>query len=193
MIVPHFDKYPLITQKKADFILFKNVVDLMNRKEHLTMDGLLKIVAIKASMNKGLSNQLKEYFPNLTPVLRPVIKDQEIPDPHWLAGFTSGEGCFSIHIKKSLAHRLGFQVLLKFIITQHSRDEQLIRSLVTYLNCGGITFYKENQAIDFVVIKFLDLAEKIIPFFQKTFRLYRFCFSYRINERKETLNRRRVR
>jgi hypothetical protein len=54
----------------------------MNRKEHLTTDGLLKIVAIKASMNNGLSNQLKEYFPNLTPVLRLVIKDQEIPDPH---------------------------------------------------------------------------------------------------------------
>ena len=51
VIIPHFDRYPLITQKKADFILFKKVIDLMNRKEHLTLEGLQKILAIKASIN----------------------------------------------------------------------------------------------------------------------------------------------
>jgi hypothetical protein len=35
----------------------------MNTREHLTMEGLAKIVNIKeASMNKGLSGQLKEQF-----------------------------------------------------------------------------------------------------------------------------------
>jgi hypothetical protein len=53
VIIPHFDKYPLITQKRADFELFKKVVALMNNKKHLTEDGLLKIVAIRASMNLG--------------------------------------------------------------------------------------------------------------------------------------------
>jgi hypothetical protein len=71
-----------LTQKKADYILFKQAFNIIQSGEHLTMDGLLKIIAIKASMNNGLSNQLKEYFPNLTPTLRPVIEDQEIPDPH---------------------------------------------------------------------------------------------------------------
>jgi hypothetical protein len=51
VIIPHFDKYPLITQKLADFILFKKVIDLMNRKEHLTLEGIEKILAIKASIN----------------------------------------------------------------------------------------------------------------------------------------------
>jgi len=51
VIIPHFDKYPLITQKKGDFILLKKIVDLMNRKEHLTLEGIQKILAIKASMN----------------------------------------------------------------------------------------------------------------------------------------------
>ena len=32
VIIPHFEKYPLITQKKGDFMLFKRVVDLMNSK-----------------------------------------------------------------------------------------------------------------------------------------------------------------
>jgi hypothetical protein len=51
VVIDHFDKYPLITQKRADFELFKKVVDLMNRKEHLTHDGLTKVVCLKASIN----------------------------------------------------------------------------------------------------------------------------------------------
>lgn len=33
-ILPHFDKYPLISKKRADYILFKRIVELMLNKEH---------------------------------------------------------------------------------------------------------------------------------------------------------------
>lgn len=36
---------------------------MMNRKEHLTSEGLQKLVAIKASMNRGLSESFKAAFP----------------------------------------------------------------------------------------------------------------------------------
>jgi len=51
IIIPHFDKFPLITQKLADFKLFKQVIEIMSRKEHLTMEGIQKIVNLKASIN----------------------------------------------------------------------------------------------------------------------------------------------
>jgi len=54
----------------------------MNRKEHLTMDGLIKIVSIKASMNKGLSEDLQTAFPNVTPVSRPIVDVATIKDPN---------------------------------------------------------------------------------------------------------------
>ena len=38
-ILPHFNKYPLLTQKSADYLLFKEVVNLMNKGEHLTEEG----------------------------------------------------------------------------------------------------------------------------------------------------------
>jgi len=50
-IIDHFEKYPLITQKRADYEIFKQVFYLIYRKEHLTLPGLQEIVAIKASMN----------------------------------------------------------------------------------------------------------------------------------------------
>ena len=55
VILEHFYKFPLITQKRADFLLLMQVFELMERREHLTLEGLHKIVAIKASMNLGLS------------------------------------------------------------------------------------------------------------------------------------------
>jgi hypothetical protein len=41
----------------------------MNKKEHLTISGLHKIVEIRASINaKGLSDELKAAFPYIIPV-----------------------------------------------------------------------------------------------------------------------------
>ena len=60
-----------------------------------------KIVAIKASMNQGLSQKLKLAFPDVVPVVRPLVENPRIPDPNWLAGFTSAEGCFRINIFKA--------------------------------------------------------------------------------------------
>jgi hypothetical protein len=50
----------------------------MNNKEHLTFEGLNKIVSIRASMNLNLSEVLKESFPSITPVSRPKIDNREI-------------------------------------------------------------------------------------------------------------------
>ena len=68
-------------------------MNLINRKEHLTIEGLQKIKAIKASMNLGLSKELKVAFPDTIPVQRPLVDNKEIMDPNWVSGLTLGEGC----------------------------------------------------------------------------------------------------
>jgi hypothetical protein len=50
LIINHFDKYPLLTQKLSDFLLFKKVINLMIQGKHLTIEGLSKIVSIKATI-----------------------------------------------------------------------------------------------------------------------------------------------
>ena len=114
-----------MTNKQADFELFKQAVELIERGEHLTCDGLRKLVAIKASMNKGLTAELKDSFPNIV-ISRPAVKNIEIKHPEWIVGFTEAEGCFFVAIKKSPKSKLGEAVWLRFMITQHSRDEKLI-------------------------------------------------------------------
>lgn len=165
LLIKHFDNYPLITHKFSDYMLWRQVILMVLRKEHLTKDGLYKIVAIKASLNKGLSVELKTAFPNTIPANRPVVVDQVIRDPYWIAGFTSGEGCFFVNFIRSSTHRLGFRIILRFTLTQHSRDEQLIRSLIDYFDCGNV--YLNREAIDYQVQKFSDLDKIILPFFYK--------------------------
>jgi hypothetical protein len=67
ILIDHLDKYPLITKKSKDFLCFKKAISLIKNKEHLTKEGLLKLVSLKALMSKGLTNELKAAFPDLIP------------------------------------------------------------------------------------------------------------------------------
>jgi LAGLIDADG endonuclease len=44
VVISHFDKYPLHSQKRADYELFKQAFSLVKAKEHLTEQGLRKII-----------------------------------------------------------------------------------------------------------------------------------------------------
>lgn len=93
--------------------------------------------------------------------------DCKIPNSHWLAGFASGEECFQVQIYKSNIINLDQVVKLIFYIAQYSKDEQLIRCLIKYLNCGIITVRSNKPLCEFKTTKFTDLTDKIIIFFEK--------------------------
>ena len=62
-------------------------MELVNNKAHLTLEGLEKIVNIKASMDLGLSDMLISEFPGYVPVERPVINnDNVILNPYLISG-----------------------------------------------------------------------------------------------------------
>lgn len=164
-IIAHLDQYPLITQKFADYTLFKEAYNLVVNKQHLTLSGLHELVSLKASMNLGLSELLKTAFPSVVPKVRPLVVDKTIADPQWLAGFASAEGCFFIGIQKSSTIRVGVNVQLEFQLTQHIRDEALIKSLIKYLNCGNA--HQNKSVFRYRVSKLSDLSENIIPFFKQ--------------------------
>jgi hypothetical protein len=62
--------------------LFTKLIELTNLKEHLTIEGLRKIVGIKASINKGLTEELKTAFPGIVPVSRSEVKQAENINPN---------------------------------------------------------------------------------------------------------------
>jgi hypothetical protein len=83
VIIPHFDKYSLITKKKADYLLFKQAVNLLYfEKARTNIEGIIRIISIKASANKGLSDALKTAFPTVLPIPRPIVSLEGIPHPN---------------------------------------------------------------------------------------------------------------
>ena len=70
--------------------------------------------------------------------------------------------------KKSEKTKLGgSSILLTFMLTQHSRDENLMQKLVDYFGCGFYNKRSNSEIGDYQCGKFLDNYEKIIPFFQR--------------------------
>lgn len=165
-LIIHLEKYPLLTQKAADFILFKQAVKLVNNKADLTVEGLNQIINIKASMYFGLSNILKSQFDGYIPVEIPVIKPAVILDPNWISGFVSAKGSFDVRIP-STNNKLGYRVQLRFRISQHSRDINLMEKIVEYFGSGRVYKYGAKSAVSLTIVDFTYITETIVPFFNK--------------------------
>jgi hypothetical protein len=58
-------------------------------------------------------------------------------------------------------------VQLIFLITQHSRDRELMESLVSYFGCGRYVPRNNKDFGEFIITKFSDITDIIIPFFEK--------------------------
>ena len=86
----------------------------------------------------------------------------------WLVGFVDGEGCFYVtRENSSIKYKLGTTVRLRFCITQHSRDEELLKNIIKFLGCGHYYQRKGSMISEYMVTGFKDIIEKILPFFEK--------------------------
>src|SRR5437867_2164323 len=72
-----------------------------------------------------------------------------------------------VRVGLSNSNKTGKYARLKLKITQHSRDENLVKSFKNYMDCGTIETDAKTSIVNFVVTKFSDINEKIIPFFKK--------------------------
>jgi hypothetical protein len=87
--------------KTSRFFLFKNLVELVLQKHPLNLEGLIKILELRAPLNKILSAELEEAFPNLIKVAIPFVPVPLKRDKYRFAGFIAGVGSFGgLNIKK---------------------------------------------------------------------------------------------
>jgi hypothetical protein len=147
--------------------LFKSVVDLKLLGRHTTLNGIQKIVNIRASLNRGLTESLLLAFSDTTPVIRPIVGevDPKSLDPSWVAGFVSGEGNFLIGISKSPASKSGYHCYLRFKVSQDCRDEFLLRSFISLYGCGSCVRF--DNIVEFICVNTKDINNIILPFFKK--------------------------
>lgn len=148
--------------------MFKQVVELMVNQEHLTTEGLAKIVNIKASMNFGtMPEAIVSLYPAMEPVKRPVKTDISIYHPYWVIGYVEGEGMFFVNIYKRKDTVLGEGVKLVFKITQDKKNLTLLESFTNVFTTGKV--YQQSpsaKVMDFMITGLADITKYVIPFFQ---------------------------
>jgi hypothetical protein len=116
-------------------------------------------------MNRGLSDLLKNAFPNVKAVKRPSVGIGKIKHAQWMAAFASGDGSFFIVIRKISTKKIKARVELIFSLTQHSRDESLLRRCKDFFQAGTVT--KKRTCYEFRISKVADLVTKVLPIFKE--------------------------
>ena len=188
VIIPHFTKYPLISKKRVDFLLWSEVINIILNKDHLTKQGFLKILTYYASINKGVSKKVLSYYPNILPISKPIINLPDNLNPQWVSGFVAGDGGFSIYVRPAKDYVLAEKVYCRFHIAQHSKDIELMKLFINFFACGIVNLRSNlsTPRCDFIVQDTTNLLEKIIPHFdiypvlnlkQKDFICFKQCMT----------------
>ena len=160
VIIPHFLSYPLLSQKRADFLLWNKVVNLIHTKQHLTTSGFSTILSYYASINRGMSPKVLATFPQIVGVSREEVLLPDKLNPNWVSGFAAGDGGFSIGIRKNTG-----QIYFRFHIAQHSRDISLLKLFINFFGCGTVRMRSNSDGCDFFVQDFSDIYRIINPHF----------------------------
>ena len=65
IVLPFFEKYPLVTTKKFDFIKFREVMICIKAGKHLSKDGIVDIIKIASRMNRKKKTKALEIMKKL--------------------------------------------------------------------------------------------------------------------------------
>jgi hypothetical protein len=158
IIIPLFQKYPLLGTNGQKFANFSRVADLIKNKAHLTVAGLEEIVRIKSGMKEKTDL-------SLTRTTSRVIKKREVVQPQpqadrttknigkvkssvlrsdglkgssslrsYLAGLIEGDGHIAVHDKNSKSKVFRPKIILVFNI----HDKPLADKLSAQLKVGKV-------------------------------------------------------
>lgn len=139
IIKNHFLNYPLMTYRLVYFTLWCDMLDLIENKSHTTIEGLNKLINIKASFPQGLTNSLKESYTNAGGEIYPVTLPEYNPvlsnlNYWWLSGFINTDGSFFFTLTQG--------VTAKISIGQHTKSLVLLEGIIKFLNFGSISKIK---------------------------------------------------
>lgn len=164
VIIPHFEKFPCVTSKHLNFLDWKEIALSMGRKEHLSFEGLNKIIKITNKMNS------KRAFEDKFNYLKDTILDNFKINPYWLQAFIDGEGCFYNYIPEQKGK---YQICDSSLeIGQNSHDTLVLYAIKQYFNGGylkpkyDITDLSECENSLSVNRFILRDTEKIIQFIE---------------------------
>ena len=155
VLFPIFDKHPLKYGKLQACLIFRNIVEEMINKNHLNLEGLLRIIYASNQLNVETTRRTEESKNNLLNFLEskhgklpapekleinsliPSISVQENKLPltlEFIAGLIDGDGSFNVSFQIKPYRR----VRVNFTVVQESSCKELLYELKSYFSCGSV-------------------------------------------------------
>ena len=155
VLFPIFDKCPLKYGKLKAYLIFKNMVEEMINKNHLNLEGLLRIIYASHQLNVETTRRTEESKNNLLNFLE--SKHGRLPAPEelginslipsmsvqenklpltlgFIAGLVDGDGSFNVSFQIKPYRR----VRVNFTVVQESSCKELLYELKSYFSCGSV-------------------------------------------------------
>lgn len=85
-----------------------------------------------------------------------------ILNPQWVVGFIDGEGTFFVDLLKNSTTKLGIQVQLRFVISQHIRDIELMQLFPVFFGTGNLVSDGPTK-VQYRMRGIQDLEQRLFP------------------------------
>lgn len=161
ILIPIFDKYPLLTTKYFDYIKFKKVLSILNNTEISKKDKDIEIQKLKDS--KPPVNYISPSWNKALLPLTNVESVNNVMTKSWLVGFIEAEGSFYL-TKKDLN-----RIVHGFGLTQ-KLDKVVLDSIGILLHIGTKVRYKEIYNHYILDTTNSRAIENIIEYFKNTMK-----------------------
>lgn len=156
VIIEHFVKYPLQTSKALHFLYFCEILNYFNNKVHTKVEGFLMLVSLINQLNNPISEttltKIKELGPLTSVEFETDVSSTDTSNvkslnPYWLAGFITGEGCFTYftRTRKTSSGKIVKDYTVVFEVSQRTRDIHILNLIVSYFGVGNV--YSDSKGI----------------------------------------------
>ena len=161
ILVPIFDKYPLLTTKYFDYIKFKKALSILNNVNMNKEDKNVKLIEIKNSI-VGV-NYVSPAWSNVILPLTNVNSLNNVMSKSWLVGFIEAEGSFYLTKKDTNRIVHGFGLTQKL-------DKIVLEGIGLMLHINNPVRFKELQNHYILDTTNSRAIENIIVFFKDTMK-----------------------
>lgn len=163
VIIPIFDKYPLLTTKYFDYVKLKKALVILNNTSLSKEDKNLKLLAIKNS--KANSDYISPAWNNAILPLTDVSSINNVMSKSWLVGFIEAEGSFYLTNKDSnrIVHGFGLTQKLDKVVLDGIRLMLHISNPVKFkeLHNHYILDTTNSRAIENIILFFKDTMKGV--------------------------------
>jgi len=173
-IFPILDNTPLRSNKLLCYKIFKIVTQMMKAKDHLKLEGLLKILDISYFMNIDTTyrtpesyNKLLDYLisnygslPKFTPITIPELINIPPINADYIRGQIDGDGSFNVSFVTTRR-----RIIANFTIVHEIAAISILMELIKFFKCGKV--YKlSSAAARFQIQSVSEILNNVYPVFK---------------------------